>query len=207
MYKIYINETPLFLIPFDEPTPMEASFSETLTAVYRGKSKSLLNYVDMLEKTDRYDAIFLKTKDLEGLWNDFQSVFKILEAAGGVVFNAENQLLAIYRRGSWDLPKGKIDKGETPAEAAVREVMEETGLQKVELGPFLLPTYHTYQDKKGKRILKPTHWYRMYTPDQELIPQAEEDIEKAVWVPAKDFLENYRPLYKSIESLLREADL
>jgi 8-oxo-dGTP pyrophosphatase MutT (NUDIX family) len=207
MYKIYINETPLILITFDEPVPEEASFSETLTAVYRGKSKSLLNYVDMLEKTDRYDAIFLKTNDLEALWHDFQSVFQILEAAGGVVFNAEDQLLAIYRRGSWDLPKGKIDDGETPGEAAVREVMEETGLQNVELTDFLHSTYHTYRDKKGRRILKPTYWYRMYTPERQLKPQADEDIEKALWVPFSDFLENYRPLYKSIESLLRQADL
>ena len=91
---------------------------------------------------------------MEKLFQDFTAHYKILEAAGGMVLNANRELLVIYRRGSWDLPKGKIDPGETKEEAAVREIQEETGLQEVELGNLICSTYHTYKNKKRKPDIK-----------------------------------------------------
>jgi 8-oxo-dGTP pyrophosphatase MutT (NUDIX family) len=52
----------------------------------------------------------------------------IIKAGGGIVVNEQNEVLLIYRRGKWDLPKGKLDDGETIEECALREVKEETGL-------------------------------------------------------------------------------
>ncbi|MBP6811205.1 MAG: NUDIX domain-containing protein, partial [Saprospiraceae bacterium] len=136
-----------------------------------------MQYLDLLDKNKNIRAVVLYHPDLEVLWADFQACFKVLEAAGGYVLNGQGELLVFYRRGSWDLPKGKIDKGETPEQAAVREVQEETGLLNIDLGSFLAHTYHTYEEK-GKRILKKTWWYRMQTTDTQLVPQTEEDIEE-----------------------------
>lgn len=198
MYKVFINNKPLILA--------DASFQpETtdriLVTKYAGKQKFLYSFIDTLEKSPHYDGIVLLTNDLAKLWADFQDIFKIIEAAGGVVFNEKKEALLIYRLKTWDLPKGKIDKGETPEVAAVREIQEETGLNVVELGAFLCHTYHTYE-QKGKRILKRTYWYKMTTAETELTPQYSEDIEQAEWHDLTKFLQANPNIYPSILDVL-----
>ncbi|MCB0644196.1 MAG: NUDIX domain-containing protein, partial [Phaeodactylibacter sp.] len=175
---------------------------ETLHIRYLGNPKLLLQAIDMLEKGRELLAVVIHYEDLNVLWSDFKALYKVLPAAGGLVFNPHQQLLLIFRRGFWDLPKGKLDPGETPAQAAVREVEEESGAQALKIQDFLTHTYHTYRDKKDRRILKDTYWYRMTAPDQDLTAQAEEDIENASWQDAKALLEQAPPIYRNIEDLL-----
>lgn len=205
MYKIYINDTPLILTTAAEGSRRMPGTPENPVHRYLGKVKFLSNYIDMLEKSDRFESITLFATDLESMQKDFRSLFKIIEAAGGVVHNAEDKTLMIFRRGFWDLPKGKIDPGETPKIAAVREVQEETGLVNVELGDFIKKTYHTYRTSKGKRILKLTYWYKMTTTDTDLKPQEEEDIELAIWRDAKDSLLGKPKMYGNIKEILSEV--
>lgn len=202
MYKIYINDTPLILCHSDEVEKLPAADDQHLIARYPGISRFLLNYIDMLEKTGRYDLVALYSDNFEQLKTDFDSLFKIIEAAGGVVYNKSNQILFIYRRGFWDLPKGKIDKGESKEMAAVREVQEETGINDVELLDFITETYHTYRTGKEKRILKRTYWFNMRTNETELVPQTEEDIEQAIWIRKDDFLAQDQPVYGNIKTLI-----
>lgn len=173
-----------------------------LVARYPGKSKFLLHYIDMLEKSDRWESITLYSPDYEQLMSDFTSHFQRIEAAGGVVFNTAGQVLVIFRRGYWDLPKGKIDEGEAPEEAALREVEEETGLKQITLGEPLSTTFHTYRLKDGTRILKPTYWYRMQSRQREVTPQTEEDIERIEWVNLDAFLKEKPKMYRSLLALL-----
>lgn len=203
MYKIYINDTPLFLMQSAHAKMNLPGDDKNLVARYPGKEKILLSYIDMLEKSDRWDSIVLYADDVEQLIADFERLFKILEAAGGLVYNEEEEILLIYRRGFWDLPKGKIDPGETKEAAAVREVEEETGLKNLNLHNFLKTTYHTYRNKKNKRIIKKTYWFRMTTSkDQILIPQAEEDIEKVIWSKIQTFLSTEPKIYGNILDIL-----
>ena len=197
MYKVFINETPLIFTNTEGVLPEWKNDDNVLTTKYLGKKKFLHNYIDLLEKSNKYHQVVLFSDDLKALWSDFSSIFKVIEAAGGVVFNEKEEVLVIFRRDFWDLPKGKIDKGESPEEAAVREVQEETGLKNVTLGKHILDTYHTYE-LKGKRILKKTYWYEMKTTDTQLIPQQEEDIEQAEWVVLSDFLNSKPVIYGSI---------
>lgn len=199
MYKIYINDKPLFLQDFSEYKLGDAF---NLSGVYMDKPVTLLQYIDSLEKKNKLNAIRLYSKDVERLKNDFLGMYKVIDAAGGVVFNEKNEILVIFRRGSWDIAKGKIDKGETKEDAAVREVMEETGIIDVTLHEELGTTYHTYLSKKGKRILKRTFWYKMTAPNQDLIPQTEEDIEQAIWVNPETFISTYNPIYANIRDVL-----
>ncbi|MFN7117942.1 MAG: NUDIX hydrolase [Saprospiraceae bacterium] len=199
MYKIYINETPLFL---QSANQVRAAQSEReLVTRYPGKPKFLLNYADMLEKGKRFDAVTLYADDVEQLFLDFAAHYKIIEAAGGVVVNTDGKILLIFRRSFWDLPKGKIDAGETKEAAAVREVQEETGLQELKLDKLLGETYHTYKQEKT-RILKRTYWYLMHTTETTLQPQTEEDIEQAVWVELKSFLQEEDRIYGNIRDVL-----
>ncbi len=197
-YKIYHNGTPVFLTTPEGAQALGFQADKfTYVAPYMGKKNLLRQYLDLLDKNKNIRAVLLYHPDLELLWADFQACFKVLEAAGGYVQNAKNELLVFYRRGSWDMPKGKIDRGETPEQAAIREVQEETGLINIELGAFLVHTYHTYVEK-GNRILKKTWWYWMHTADTQLVPQTEEDIEEISWVTPKAWLESGVVVYPNI---------
>lgn len=126
-------------------------------------------------------------------------------AAGGIVKNRNGEILMIYRRGYWDLPKGKQDDGETIEACALREVREETGLQDLQIDRFIATTRHRYYDDKftQKNVVKITHWYAMSVPGTpELRPQAEEDIEMAEWA-GKEKLEAYlHQTYDNIKEVI-----
>jgi 8-oxo-dGTP pyrophosphatase MutT (NUDIX family) len=204
-YKIYHNGTPVFLTTPEGAQALGLQTDKvTYVALYIGKKKALRNYLDLLDKNKNIRAVVLYHPDLEMLWADFQDLYKVLEAAGGYVQNAQHELLVFYRRGSWDMPKGKIDPGESPEQAAIREVQEETGLVNVSLGDFLAHTYHTYEEK-GKRILKKTWWYRMQTADTVLVPQTEEDIEEIHWVEPKAWLASGVVVYPNIREVIEQG--
>ena len=119
-------------------------------------------------------------------------------AAGGLVTNPQGQILWIFRRGFWDLPKGKLDEGETIQTCAVREVTEETGINNIRLNELLKFTNHTYFDKYlNEEVVKRTYWFHMTIPtEQSGIPQISEDIEKIEWhslATAKHCLEQTYP--------------
>lgn len=201
MYKIYINENTLILT--ESESMKEAKVTEkTLIAPYTGKTKMLLSYIDMLEKTNRFEKITIHYFDVKRLLKDFESLFTTVKAAGGLVLNEENKCLFIFRRGFWDLPKGKIDKGEKKKAAAIREVQEETGVESVEIVEKLKTTRHAYRLKDKKRAIKKTFWYVMKAKNQPLIPQTEEDIEQAVWLDLEPNTDFNQPIFKSIEDLL-----
>ena len=155
-----------------------------------------------LEKV--HAGVFLHP-DLEELKKAFFKKFTLVQAAGGAVFNEKDELLMIFRRGSWDLPKGKLDKGETLEECAVREVEEETGLQNVQLVSPLLVTYHTYHEGT-KFILKESHWYTMkVTGKQELKPQTEEDIQEAKWMQLDEAENVFKLAFPSVVDVIKEV--
>lgn len=201
IYKIFINETPLFLTNTEGVLDAWKNDDKTLISNYLGKKKFLHPIIDLLEKSKKYNRVVVCSNDLDQLWSDFQAIYKIIEAAGGVVKNEKNEVLMIFRRDSWDLPKGKIDDGESPEAAAVREIQEETGLNDVKLGKLICYTYHTY-NMKGKRILKKTWWYTMSTRETALTPQTSEDIEQAIWVELTTFLHAKPTIYGSILDVL-----
>jgi 8-oxo-dGTP pyrophosphatase MutT (NUDIX family) len=127
----------------------------------------------------------------------------LIRAGGGLVENEKGEILFMFRRGKWDLPKGKLDPGETLVACALREVAEETGLTHLELKKFLLVTEHEYQEN-GLPILKETHWYQIKANEnQPLIPQTEEDITELKWLGPSDFSIVQQNTYPGIIEVLR----
>ena len=198
MYKIYINNKPLILISTAEIANFKDN-DKIFLAKYPGKPKFLLNYIDMMEKNNRFDKVVLYDDDAKKIFKDLKKVTRTVIAAGGVVKNDEGKILAIFRKGFWDIPKGHLDKGESKREAAVREVMEETGLHQVHIGKKAGKTYHIYKEKT--RILKISHWYFMKAGQKTLIPQTGEGIEQVKWMKPGKLL-NKPCIYASIKELL-----
>ncbi len=130
--------------------------------------------------------------------------YKFIEAAGGIV-KSENSFLFIKRNGLWDIPKGKIEKKETPEIAAIREIQEECGITgELIIRKKIIDTYHTYKFK-NKSVLKKTHWYYLdYFGDKSTKPQLEEGITEIQWLPLNRFSIIESTTYPSIRDVLTE---
>jgi 8-oxo-dGTP pyrophosphatase MutT (NUDIX family) len=151
--------------------------------------------IEAMQQDDLDGGIFEST-NTDLLLQAFEAQMEKIVAGGGLVYTPQKTVLLIFRRGKWDLPKGKLDEGETLEACAVREVKEETGLSSAIIEKHLTTTWHTYH-QDGKLILKESHWYLMQTPLEEALkPQEDEDIESCRWVPLNDlqaYMQNTHP--------------
>jgi len=196
MYKIFINDKPFIIAnsAFTDNSFLSIDFDEKL---FETKIAEVF--------ANQFNGVVFNCNDEELVFNKFAKHFKIIEAAGGLVFNSKNQLLLIERLGVWDLPKGKIEAGEIPEIAAVREVEEECAVTRLTIENLVCKSYHTYFFKE-KHILKRTYWYKMSTNfSQTLIPQTEEDITKVEWQNfTKNDIETLNT-YESIKDVLSKC--
>jgi 8-oxo-dGTP pyrophosphatase MutT (NUDIX family) len=198
VYTIFINNKP-FIITNDwdyliNDTSYQHHYSDDLASVTK-ISQDLIN-------NNKSRGLVLHASDEVKAFETFCSNYVIVEAAGGIVENELQQLLLIYRKGCWDLPKGRIEKDETEALAAKREVMEECGLVNVEVKGKLTTTYHTFYVPQ-RNVLKISHWYKMFCPSTDkLKPQTEEEITEIKWF-VKSLLDlNKLDTYNSIHQVL-----
>lgn len=201
-YKIYINESPLILTQTSDLDDESAFERSLIHAIYRGKPKILLNYIELLEKNKHHEGIIIQSDNAEQLWKDFKSLYFYIKAGGGLVINPFGKILLIFRRGVWDLPKGKQDPGETLEQTAVREVREETGIPDLKVIEKMGNGYHCYMMSK-QRTLKRTRWYLMQTQSSDkLVLQKEEGIQDAAWFDPKELPKLNMPMYNNIRDVL-----
>lgn len=141
------------------------------------------------------------------LLKTFKSKLPVVQAGGGLVRNQSGKMLFIFRKGKWDLPKGKIDKGETLEKGAKREVKEETGVKKLELNGLAGVTYHIFK-RNDKYQLKETHWFHMTTTyTGKLKPELQEDITEAKWKGSKKTEKALENSYGNIRHLLKDLKI
>jgi ADP-ribose pyrophosphatase YjhB (NUDIX family) len=199
MYKFFINDKPLIICA---EKPIEPRFQELKTFAYSGKEKLL----ESVRKVEEPNAIggFILCDDPTTVSLELKSHFTSIHASGGIVFNSKKQLLLMKRLGKWDLPKGKIDPGETAEEGAKREVEEECGINKLSIKRYFGDTFHTYK-LQGHRFLKVSHWYLMDTAfNGVLVPQIEESISEVKWEDYENVNPETLDTYESIRELLFE---
>ncbi|XZF13846.1 NUDIX hydrolase [Chitinophagaceae bacterium MMS25-I14] len=204
--KIYYNNKPLILtndsVSYIKEHPIAAGYLSFTGAFQR-------NYRLALEHMEKLTSLGAIIEDLspKSLQDQMHLLYEPIDAGGGVVLNESGAVLMIYRRGKWDLPKGKRDDGEDIADCALREVMEETGLKNVKLGKKICDTYHLYSQHR-QNLLKRTSWYEMHTSvNEKLSPQKEENIEEARWVAPADLRPVVMKTYHAIKEVLVEAGL
>ena len=192
MYKVFVNDCPIILT---ENKNVSTSFE-----IREFEKKDVLAIVQKIFD-DKKEGICFICNDLESCLNDFVSCFKVQKAAGGKVFNKKKEVLFIYRFDKWDLPKGKLEKGESIEECAVREVEEECGIANLIIEEQLETTYHIFQ-RNNKTIFKITYWFLMSTTfEGVLIPQTEEGIEQVEYKNEHQISEALKNTYENIKLL------
>lgn len=202
MYKVFFKEC-CFLLTDDQKLLKEVA----VQLIHRDFNVTKQFILRLLEENKSFTAV-LYHDDPEELFSIFKSCFIYVKAAGGVVFNQDN-VLFIKRLGTYDLPKGHLENGETIEQCALREVEEECGLHQLCILSSLPNTWHIYY-RNDSWYLKKTYWYKMTCPPgQPLIPQTEEDIESAFWLPLQQLPAvigmTYPSLRPVLESLLPSA--
>jgi 8-oxo-dGTP pyrophosphatase MutT (NUDIX family) len=197
MYKVFVNEKKLTLSKY--PEDIEKNLR------YEGFA-SLEIAVDLLQNTS-CPEMNVYGENLDELWEDFTHMFRVIEAAGGIVTNANGEVLFIKRLSRWDLPKGKVEKGESLEQAALREVEEETGLKELILEEFVNNTFHIFTERNGDRILKTTYWFKMsYVGNGVAKPQTEEGITAVDWKSDARIKDEVFPsTFKNIKLILNEV--
>lgn len=197
-YKVYYNNKVIFIT--------DRVNGAGTTSEYR-----LCHYPDAdLKKewnafcADKQVKYFYITGEPDEAWKAFTKLFNIIKAAGGLVKNEKGEYLFIYRNKKWDLPKGKMDKGEEWEETALREVEEECGVKELKITGPIGKSYHIYE-LKGRFALKQTYWFHMSCTDtSELVPQEEEGIEKATWVKPEVFKQWKNEMYPSVWDIVKD---
>lgn len=171
--------------------------------IVRGSVSNLAKYLRDLtlgEQTCAANFVILSVHSIPAFFSELRKEFKVIQAGGGIV-NSEKGLLLINRLGKWDLPKGKLEKGERIEACAEREVEEECNV-KVQINKFETHSYHTYV-LKGKAVLKETFWYQMdAVSTNELVPQKEEGIDEVIWANKADVTSVMTNTYASIAWVL-----
>lgn len=195
MITIYFTDNSLTFAPEDY-TPKAG---ETLLTESKVTSANLDNLFDFC------NSIVVLSADWNAAFRHFASRFVAVEAAGGIVENELGEMLLIYRRERWDLPKGHIDTGEDALSAAIREIAEETGVVGLNFVAQIGNTLHAY-NVYGKWELKLTHWFAFSCHSSSTTPQTDEDIVLAVWADREKTVECMTNSYPTIREIVYEYE-
>ena len=195
MYKVFVNDSPLILTN---------RLSETVNGNYFLLNGTAINDAIKALMKNKMEEAFIYHPNTEEILKKFTRKIPLVVAAGGVVTNPQGKVLFIYRNDKWDLPKGKIDKGESVEECAIREVMEETGVKDLIIENFLKTTYHIFK-RNGKYKLKEVHWYAMKTAyDGKLKGEKKEGIVKVKWKGPRKIKKALENSYTNIRVLFED---
>jgi 8-oxo-dGTP pyrophosphatase MutT (NUDIX family) len=198
MYKVFVNDKPLFLTnKVEKETDFQMFLLETVD--FEQLIKKMFN--------NKVQKAFLYHPDEKEILKKLKEKIPVSKAGGGLVYNSRGEVLFIFRNGKWDLPKGGIEKGEEIEETAMREVEEETGVSGLEIVEKLQKTYHVFR-RNGIYKLKITTWFEMKTGyDGVLTGQVNEGIEKVAWLNPEEIKEALKNSFENIKLLFEPVDI
>lgn len=202
--KIYYNNRPLILTTDSREFIKKHSEAKSYLAYTGASLQNFRMALAHLEEPGALGVIIEGENELK-LMESITTLYEPIDAGGGVVLNEKNEILMIFRRGKWDLPKGKRDHGETIDACALREVKEETGLINVRMAEKICDTYHVYS-QFDQNLLKHTAWYSMHASETEkLSPQEEENIMEARWISEEELPVIMQKSFEAIKEVLGNA--
>jgi 8-oxo-dGTP pyrophosphatase MutT (NUDIX family) len=195
MYKVFIENKPIIFI---ENKPSVSKSYSVDAKMLDSIDEHLIPIIKKLPANKKLYVLCDHVKeDMDRLFESYDKVM----AAGGIV-KRKKRLLFIKRNGFWDIPKGKLDEGETPEDGAMREIEEECGIKDLELIYPIIETYHTYE-YKGKPTLKRTFWYAFdYQGTKEVQGQLEEGITEVRWFKKSELTKIRKNTFRSILEVL-----
>jgi 8-oxo-dGTP pyrophosphatase MutT (NUDIX family) len=197
MYKVFIQNKPLIFASESEFQNYNGILLKESVAF---SDRHLID--NLLKTTTSENPVFILCENPEKSFQLYFETYEKVEAAGGIV-RRKNRFLFIKRNGVWDIPKGKLERKETPEHGAVREIEEECGINNPVIEYPLTITYHTYE-YKGLPTLKKTYWYLLnYEGSKEVAPQVEEGISKVSWKKPEKIGKILSNTYASIEDVIR----
>jgi len=200
-YCIYFGEKPFIITNCLNPQLYTLTTQGGTILINQPNAAAIRSTIVDLDRTNAEAAIIL-TNQVPIFWKLFCEQFQIITAGGGLVKNEKGEYLFIFRRGKWDLPKGKLDPDEDIDACALREVQEETGLLHVHLDQPLGSTWHVYHER-GLFILKESVWFSMEAKSTEpLIPQTSEDIHEIKWVAQTELESVLSNTYPSVKEVI-----
>lgn len=198
MYRLFFNNRCLTIVNFCDNllTSENVEMSVNTDVV-----DNLMNKIKKwLLDNDAGDIVF-DDVDANCMLVAIKSLFRMAPAAGGLVVS-DNKIVAIMRNGIPDLPKGHIEKNESPDVAAIREVEEETGMRNLSIIRPLPSTWHCYL-LDDKWVLKKTYWYLMSSlSPKDFRPQQEEGISSVFEIDKDNVHDFLRDTYPSIREVL-----
>lgn len=204
MKTIFFNQRAMILCREGEQAEKDP---EAVIVIDSGDDTILANAVNTIDTGSGIRRLYVLCDNPELTYERLRKLFTEVDAAGGLICNDLGEFLLIFRNGLWDLPKGKREKGESTAENAIREVMEECGIPTPELGELICVTDHTYH-RDGQFVLKHTYWYSMsVSSSAPTRPQTEEGITQTAWVPAGEIRQYAGQTYPSINEVFEKAGL
>ena len=204
MYKIFQENKTLIFPKIDGDS---LKFDATLQESERYDADSLCDFFqEWLADNDPTDT-FIHEVGENAVAAALNDTFRMAPAAGGIV-TVDGRFVSIVRHGIPDLPKGHIEKGETPEASALREVEEETGIGNLKIVKTLPSTWHCYLEHE-MWTLKRTYWYLMSTTEAvQPRPQTEEGITEIKLIGNEEvegFLKNtFRSLSEILGKELRQ---
>lgn len=192
-------------IAFEEEVPQGQDNQQMIHFQGKLKDKDLDKIREHLvdEKDNR--NILVSGNKMEDVIRALRKKFHYIEAAGGFI-EKDGRYLCIHRLGRWDLPKGKLEKGESTEEGAIRECEEECGIRQLSIHHRLRSSFHVYPYKKDY-ALKQSYWFYMHSTDgSTLTPQVEENIDEARWFSREDIIKTVlNDTYFTIHDVISEA--
>lgn len=206
MYKVFFNGSTI-QIGGGSKKSSKNNIVQTVDCKDCGFVRQMISEIESSGKAIHF---VIQNKEIGKLWDCFKSQFSEIPAAGGLVQNDSRYLLFIRRLGLWDLPKGKIEKGETPEDAAIREVEEECGVSGLQIIRQLDSTFHIYRSPylnfPDNLVLKETKWFLMTcVGDQTLVPQVGEHIDEVKWFAPNDLDKVMQITYLSLQEFLTKT--
>ncbi len=198
MIKIFYPEKIIYIIK-DKRKFVEKK--NTVLQVIDSSAEMRKVFDEVINKKSIKEIYFYNENE-EQLFVYFSKLFKVIDAAGGLVRNEKKQWLFIFRHDRWDLPKGKLEKNEAIADAAIREVEEECGIKGLSIVKQLPASYHVYFLNK-QAVLKRTYWFEMDCSDKSpLVPQLEEGITDVKWLSKDDLKKVWDNTYESVRDVM-----